>query len=441
MAISPVDGRYRNITEPLADYFSEFGLFKFRVKVEIEYFIWLSSLSLPELPALDGDTIQSLRGIYSEFNLTDAQRIKSIEKKINHDIKAVEYFIKEKFAGLKAEKCREFIHFGLTSQDINNTAIPLLLKDGLSRILRPLLLEVSERINSLSERWKNIPMLARTHGQPATPTRLGKEFAVFHERLNSQFTLLDQVPFTAKFGGATGGLNAHYAAYPSVDWDARMDEFIQTLGLKRSHPTTQIDHYDNLAALFDALKRINTILIDFCRDLWHYISIEYFRQKIQDGEVGSSAMPHKVNPIDYENAEGNLTYANAIFEFLSAKLPVSRLQRDLTDSTVLRNIGVPIAHSMIACKSLLKGLGKLELNEPALNQDLEKNWVVVAEGIQTILRRSGYPEPYEALKKLTRVNKNITREILHEFIDGLEIDTKVKEELKRLSPFNYTGRK
>lgn len=440
MAISPVDGRYHKVTEPLAVYFSEFGLFRYRIRVEIEYFIFLSTLGLPEFPKLGENPVRELRNIYRDFNVEDAERIKSIEKKTNHDVKAVEYFLKEKFPDPGNSRIKEFIHFGLTSQDINNTAVPLLLREALTEILFPALQEVAGRLESLSLTWKGIPMLARTHGQPASPTLLGKEFAVFHERLKTQIALLDTVPFNAKFGGATGNLNAHYAAYPKIDWDTRMDELILSLGLKRSKPTTQIEHYDNLAALCDNLKRINTILIDLCRDIWHYISIEYFRQKIKDDEVGSSTMPHKVNPIDFENAEGNLAYANSIYEFFSAKLPISRLQRDLTDSTVLRNIGMPVAHTLIAFGSLLKGLEKIELNERALHADLENNWVVVSEGIQTILRRAGYPNPYEELKKLTRNNKKITKEAIHGFIDSLKVEEKIKDELKKLSPFNYTGK-
>jgi adenylosuccinate lyase len=440
-AISPVDGRYRKITEPLAPFFSEFGLFKYRIRVEIEYFIFMSSLELPEFPALDAGEKNNLRKIYSDFSLEDASRIKAIEKTTNHDVKAVEYFLKEKIKGTPVETHKEFIHFALTSQDINNTATPLLLKEGVHQVLFPLIEQLIEKIGSFREAWKDIPMLARTHGQPASPTLLGKEFGVFHERLKIQYASLQSVPFSAKFGGATGGFNAHYAAYPGIDWDSKADELVNYLGLSRSKPTTQIEHYDNLAAFFDGLKRINTILTDFCRDAWHYISIEYFKQKIAENEVGSSAMPHKVNPIDFENAEGNLGYSNSIFEFFSAKLPVSRLQRDLTDSTVLRNIGVPIAHSYIAYKSILKGLGKLELNRTAIEADLENNWVVISEGIQTILRRAGYHEPFEELKKLTRNNKKITKDIIHEFIDGLNIDKKVKEELKRLSPFTYTGKR
>ena len=441
MSISPVDGRYKKITDSLVKYFSEYGLFKYRLKVEIEYFIFLSQLSLPEFPAFGKNEIQNLRKIYIDFTPEEAEQIKAFELKTNHDVKAVEYFIREKLGTQGPGKYGEFIHFGLTSQDINNTATPWLLKEALEEVFFPVLNEVSEKIGTYAEAWKNIPMLARTHGQPASPTLLGKEFAVFYERLKVQTDMLSLIPYCAKFGGATGGLNAHYAAYPELDWDSEIENLIQSFGLKRSKPTTQIEHYDNLAALFDNLKRINTILIDLCRDIWQYISIEYFKQKIDENEVGSSTMPHKVNPIDFENAEGNLAYANAIYEFFSAKLPISRLQRDLTDSTVLRNVGVPVAHSLIACRSLLKGLGKLELNESALNSDLENNWVVISEGIQTILRRVGYPNPYEELKSLTRKNKKITREAIHAFIDDLKVDDNIKEELKNLSPFNYTGKK
>jgi len=440
MSISPVDGRYGKITEPLAIYFSEFGLFRYRIKVEIEYFIFLGTLSLPEFPAPGEKAAAQLRKIYDDFTVEDALKIKEFEIKTNHDVKAVEYFIKEKLAALGIGDRSEFVHFGLTSQDINNTAVPLSLKDALKEVVFPFMEEITELIGSYASAWKDIPMLARTHGQPASPTMLGKEFAVFHERIRQQYALLDTIPFNAKFGGASGGLNAHYVAFPQVDWNREADRLIHSLGLKRSRPTTQIEHYDNLAALFDNLKRINTILIDLCRDIWHYISIEYFKQMIQENEVGSSTMPHKVNPIDFENAEGNFAYANAIYEFFSAKLPVSRLQRDLTDSTVLRNIGMPLSHTMIALNSLKKGLNKLQLNEEALTADLEKNWVVISEGIQTILRRAGYPNPYEELKQLTRKNKKINKEAIHEFIDSLKVDPKVKDELKKLSPFNYTGK-
>ncbi|HLF35234.1 MAG TPA: adenylosuccinate lyase [Cyclobacteriaceae bacterium] len=439
-SISPVDGRYRKITESLAEYFSEFALFKYRVRVELEYFIFLSTLSLPEFPALKKDELNMLRSIAGNFSMEDAGRIKEIEKNTNHDVKAVEYFLKEKLAHTSLGPYREFLHFGLTSQDINNTAIPLLLKDGMEKVILPSIHVLAGKLGGFSVQWKSVVMLARTHGQPASPTLLGRELAVFHERLKSQMELLMAVPYSAKFGGATGGMNAHYAAYPDIDWDSFSDELVRSFGLKRSKPTTQIEHYDNLAALFDALKRINTIFIDFCRDIWHYISIEYFTQKISENEVGSSTMPHKVNPIDFENAEGNLGYANAILEFFSAKLPVSRLQRDLTDSTVLRNIGIPLAHSYIAYQSLLRGLGKLELNAGKLQADLEDNWAIISEGIQTILRKSGYPEPYEALKKLTRNHQKITREMIHKFIDELDIDPKTRGELKKLSPFNYIGR-
>jgi adenylosuccinate lyase len=438
-SISPVDGRYETITGPLAPYFSEYALFKYRIRVEIEYFIFLSHLSLPEFPALDRKEEELLRTFYGTFNVNDAGKIKDIEKITNHDVKAVEYYLKEKLKETGLTLYGEFIHFGLTSQDINNTAIPLLLKEGMEEIMIPAIRQVMEKLDTLSLNWKSVPMLARTHGQPASPTLLGKEIAVFCERLRSQMAMIAGIPKTAKFGGATGGLNAHYAAYPQIDWDAKADEFIGMLGLIRSRPTTQIEPYDNLAAFFDGLKRINNILIDFCRDVWHYISIDYFKQKISEKEVGSSAMPHKVNPIDFENAEGNLGYANAVLEFFSAKLPVSRLQRDLTDSTVLRNIGVPLAHGLIAYQSILKGLGKLELNRQKLESDLENNWAVISEGIQTILRRSGYPEPFEELKKLTRNNRPITKQVIHDFIDSLSVTPEIRVELKKLSPFNYTG--
>lgn len=437
-AISPVDGRYFETVRPLSPYFSEFGLIRFRAQVEVEYLLALSGI-LPELKNFPPDKITELRTIYKNFTEEDAQEIKEIEKKINHDVKAIEYFLKNKIERLHLPSVKEFIHFGLTSQDINNTAIPLSLKEFLINEYHPLLNEVIALLNKFSREWSEVAMLARTHGQPASPTRLGKELAVFSNRIEKQLNLLNTIPFSAKFGGATGNLNAHQVAYPDIDWNKFCDEFCNQLGLSRSFPTTQIEHYDNLAALFDNLKRINTILIDLCRDLWQYISMEYFKQKIKEGEIGSSAMPHKVNPIDFENAEGNLGYANAIFEHLSAKLPISRLQRDLTDSTVLRNIGVPLAHSYIAFKSLLKGLSKLELNKSAIDQDLDNNWAVIAEGIQTILRKEGYPNPYEALKNLTRKNEKITRQSLSDFIDGLAVKEEVKKRLKEITPFNYTG--
>lgn len=438
-AISPVDGRYFQHLQSLSPYFSEFGLIAYRVRIEVEYVLALCRV-LPELKNFPAEKKEEIIKVYRTFSEKDAERIKEIEKTTNHDVKAVEYFVKEKFESLGLGSAREFIHFGLTSQDINNTAIPLSIKEFFSAEYKPLLNEVVSVLNQFAGEWADIAMLARTHGQPASPTRLGKEIAVFVTRLEKQFQLLDTIPFSAKFGGATGNLNAHYVAYPDVDWNRFSDDFCAQLGLSRSFPTTQIEHYDNLAAFFDNLKRINTILIDLSRDVWQYISIEYFRQKIKEGEIGSSAMPHKVNPIDFENAEGNLGFANAIFEHLSAKLPISRLQRDLTDSTVLRNIGVPLAHSYMAFKSLLKGLSKLELNKNAIDNDLEANWAVVAEAIQTVLRKEGYPNPYEALKNLTRKNEKITRQSITDFIDGLDVKTDVKKRLKDITPFNYTGR-
>ena len=439
-AISPVDGRYRGKTSDLARYFSEFGLIKYRVLVEIEYFILLCEIPLPQLRAFRPEQFATLREIYTGFTANDAQRIKDIEKTTNHDVKAVEYFIKEEFDALGFPEFKEFIHFGLTSQDINNTATPKTLKDGMENVFLPNLKQVKQQLEALAEQWKEVPMLARTHGQPASPTRLGKEIEVFIERIIVQCTRLTQIPFSAKFGGATGNFNAHKAAYPKIDWVAFGNKFVnERLELDRSQTTTQIEHYDNMAATFDAIKRINNILIDLSRDMWTYISMNYFKQKIKKGEVGSSAMPHKVNPIDFENAEGNFGIANALFEHLSAKLPISRLQRDLTDSTVLRNIGVPIAHSVIGLQSLLKGLGKLILNEKALDTDLENNWAVVAEAIQTILRREGYPNPYEALRDLTRTNEVINQASIAKFIDTLEVSNKVKTELKTFTPQNYTG--
>ncbi len=439
-AISPVDGRYRNTTEKLADYFSEAALIKYRVLVEIEYFIALCELPLPQLKGFDKALYPSLRNIYNNFSEADAQQIKDIEKTTNHDVKAVEYFIKEKLDALKIADQKEFIHFGLTSQDINNTAIPYSVKDAMNECLLPVLEEVVSKLNALSEEWKDVSMLARTHGQPASPTRLGKEIQVFFARLQSQIAQLKAVPYGAKFGGATGNMNAHHVAYPEINWLGFANDFVnKTLGLSRSYPTTQIEHYDNFAAYCDALKRINTILIDLDRDVWTYISMDYFKQKIKAGEIGSSAMPHKVNPIDFENSEGNLGIANAILEHLSAKLPISRMQRDLTDSTVLRNVGVPLAHSLIAYKSLLKGLDKLILNKEAFERDLENNWAVVAEAIQTVLRREGYPKPYEALKELTRTNTHITKDSIAVFIDGLKVSHEIKAELKKITPSNYTG--
>lgn len=439
-AISPVDGRYRNKAENLAAYFSEYALIKYRVQVEIEYFITLAGY-LPQLNALATvENMEALRKIYKEFSLEDATRIKEIESVTNHDVKAVEYFIKEKFDGLDLQDYKEFIHFGLTSQDINNTSVPLSVKDALDEVYYPGIQEVIDILKKYAEEWNNVSMLAKTHGQPASPTRLGKEIMVFVYRLEQQVALLKSVPVSAKFGGATGNFNAHHAAYPQHDWKAFGNKFVnEVLGLKREEWTTQISNYDNLAAIFDGLKRVNTILIDLNRDFWQYISMEYFKQKIKAGEVGSSAMPHKVNPIDFENAEGNLGMANAILEHLATKLPVSRLQRDLTDSTVLRNVGVPLAHIEIAFKSLTKGLGKLLLNEKALYRDLDNCWAVVAEGIQTILRREGYPKPYEALKALTRTNEGITEQSISDFIDTLQVNDEVKAELKAITPHNYTG--
>ena len=439
-AISPVDGRYRNKAENLATYFSEYALIKYRVRVEIEYLITLSEY-LPQLAEMNNDEAKSgLRAVYQNFSEEDALRVKEIEKVTNHDVKAVEYFIKEKTDHFLAEKFHEFIHFGLTSQDINNTAVPLSLKEALENVYYPGLQEVIDTLERYANEWMNIPMLAKTHGQPASPTRLGKEIMVFVYRLQQQVALLKATPISAKFGGATGNFNAHHVAYPEYDWKAFGNHFVNdVLGLKREEWTTQISNYDNLAAIFDGMKRINTILIDLCRDFWQYISMEYFKQKIKAGEVGSSAMPHKVNPIDFENAEGNLGLANAILTHLSGKLPISRLQRDLTDSTVLRNVGVPMAHTEIAFKSLMKGLGKLLLNEKALSADLDRCWAVVAEGIQTILRREGYPKPYEALKALTRTNAGITEQSIRDFIDTLQVSDAVKAELKAITPHNYTG--
>ncbi|WP_420400041.1 adenylosuccinate lyase [Flagellimonas sp.] len=439
-AISPIDGRYRNKTEALGAYFSEEALIKYRVRVEIEYFIALCEIPLPQLADFDTSKFSDLQKIHQDFSAEDALSIKEIEKTTNHDVKAVEYFIKQKFDALGLEKYKEFIHFGLTSQDINNTAIPLSIKEAMNEVYVPLYFEVFEKLKALAAEWAEIPMLARTHGQPASPTRLGKEIDVFVERLKEQFNLLNDIPSAAKFGGATGNYNAHKVAYPNTDWKAFGQQFVQEkLGLHHSFPTTQIEHYDHMAALFDCLKRINTIYIDLNRDVWTYISMDYFKQKIKKGEVGSSAMPHKVNPIDFENSEGNLGIANAIFEHLSAKLPVSRLQRDLTDSTVLRNVGVPFAHTQVAFQSTLKGLNKLVLNADKFEQDLEDNWAVVAEAIQTILRREGYPNPYEALKGLTRTNEKITQKSIADFIDTLEVSAEIKSELKKITPANYTG--
>ncbi|WP_281670769.1 adenylosuccinate lyase [Rikenella microfusus] len=439
-AISPVDGRYRGKVEQLGEYFSEYALIRYRVQVEIEYFIALCEEPLPQLAAFDKKRYGALRGIYKDFSIADAQRVKEIEQTTNHDVKAVEYFIKEKMDAIGLGDEREFVHFGLTSQDINNTATPYSLKAATEAIYYPALDELLRKLEELAEAWSSVPMLAHTHGQPASPTVLGKEIRVFVERLGKQLAQLKAIPFPAKFGGATGNFNAHSVAYPDIDWVAFANRFVNgTLGLDRSQFTTQIEHYDNLAALFDAFKRINTILVDLSRDMWTYISMEYFKQKIKAGEVGSSAMPHKVNPIDFENAEGNLGMANAIFEHLAAKLPVSRLQRDLTDSTVLRNIGVPVAHTLIAVSSLMKGLGKLIINREAIDRDLDDNWAVVAEGIQTILRREKYPNPYEALKALTRTNKGITQADIAAFIDGLDVPEPVKQELRALTPHTYIG--
>ena len=439
-AISPVDGRYRNKAENLAAYFSEYALIKYRVQVEIEYFITLSEF-LPQLHALaTAENKEALRKIYREFSVEDATRIKEIESVTNHDVKAVEYFIKEKFDLLSLQEYKEFIHFGLTSQDINNTSVPLSIKDALNEVYFPGLQEVIDMLKKYAEDWADVPMLAKTHGQPASPTRLGKEVMVFVYRLEQQVKLLKATPVSAKFGGATGNFNAHHVAYPDYDWKAFGNKFVnEVLGLSREEWTTQISNYDNMAAIFAGMKRIDTILIDLCRDFWQYVSMEYFKQKIKAGEVGSSAMPHKVNPIDFENAEGNLGMANAILTHLATKLPISRLQRDLTDSTVLRNVGVPMAHIEIAFKSLTKGLGKLLLNEKALYRDLDNCWAVVAEGIQTILRREGYPKPYEALKALTRTNEGITAESISNFIDTLQVSDAVKAELKAITPHNYTG--
>jgi adenylosuccinate lyase len=439
-AISPIDGRYRSKTGALAPYFSEEALIKYRVLVEIEYFIALCELPLPQLKNFKSSQFVELRAIYKNFTTEDAIAIKKIESVTNHDVKAVEYFIKEKFDTLNISKYKEFIHFGLTSQDINNTAIPLSIKDAMNDVYVPEYFTVLEKLETLAEDWKAIPMLARTHGQPASPTRLGKEINVFVVRLKEQFKLLNDIPSAAKFGGATGNFNAHHVAYPNIDWKSFGATFVQEkLGLQHSFPTTQIEHYDHMAALFDCLKRINTIIIDLNRDFWTYVSMEYFKQKIKKGEVGSSAMPHKVNPIDFENSEGNLGIANAIFEHLSAKLPISRMQRDLTDSTVLRNVGVPFGHTLIAFKSTLKGLNKLLLNESKFAEDLENNWAVVAEAIQTILRREAYKNPYEALKGLTRTNETINQQSIANFIDTLDINNTIKIELKAITPSNYTG--
>lgn len=439
-AISPVDGRYRTKSEAYAAFFSEYALIRYRVLVEVEYFIALCEIPLKQLEQVPTDVFPKLRSVYQNFTEADAQRIKEIEKTTNHDVKAVEYFLKEKFDAFRLDQFKEFIHFGLTSQDINNTSIPLSIKEALKSVYLPEMDQLLQVLNHLADEWRDISMLAKTHGQPASPTRLGKEVMVYVSRLNQQIDFLKAVPCSAKFGGATGNYNAHTVAYPAIDWKKFGNSFVaEKLGLEREQWTTQISNYDNMAAQFDALKRINTILIDLCRDIWTYVSMEYFKQKIKAGEIGSSAMPHKVNPIDFENAEGNLAIANALFEFLSAKLPVSRLQRDLTDSTVLRNVGVPFAHTMIATQSILKGLEKLLLNEIAIYKDLDNTWAVVAEGIQTILRREAYPAPYEALKALTRTNEGITEKSIRDFIETLDVEDTVKEELRRITPRNYTG--
>jgi adenylosuccinate lyase len=439
-AISSIDGRYASKTSPLMAYFSEYALIRYRVRVEIEYFIALCELPLPQLSSVKSGKFEEIRSIEKNFTEADAQTIKEIEKTTNHDVKAVEYFLKDKFSAIGLESVSEFIHFGLTSQDINNTAVPMMYRDGINHVVLPALFQVRENIQRRSKEWASVPMLAKTHGQPASPTRLGKEFEVFVSRLSAQIELLKAIPFAAKFGGATGNMNAHHVAFPEIDWNKFANELVsKKLGLTRSYPTTQIEHYDHFAAHFDGLKRINTILLDFSKDIWQYVSMNYFKQKIKEGEVGSSAMPHKVNPIDFENAEGNLGIANALLEHLSSKLPISRLQRDLTDSTVLRVIGVPLAHMQIAFLSLDKGIEKLELNQKAIDKDLEDNWAVVAEGIQTVLRREGFPKPYEALKALTRTHDKITENSIGVFIDGLKVSQETKEELKRITPFNYTG--
>ena len=439
-AISPIDGRYTSKTEKLQQYFSESALIKYRIQVEVEYFISLCELPLTQLQNFPSDKFQDLRNLYQNFSIDSAKRIKDIESVTNHDVKAVEYLIKEEFDKLELSKYKEFIHFGLTSQDINNTAVPLSIKDAFTDVFFPELTSVLDKLKQLSTDWEEIPMLARTHGQAASPTKLGKEIFVFVERIENQINLMTNIPFSAKFGGATGNFNAHHVAYPNQDWKRFANNFVErNLGLTRQQTTTQIEHYDNLSALMDCIKRINNILIDLSRDIWTYVSMDYFKQSIKKGEVGSSAMPHKVNPIDFENAEGNLGMGNAIYEFLSGKLPISRLQRDLTDSTVLRNIGVPFSHNLIAFSSFKKGLAKLVLNEEKLLKDLDNNWAVCAEAIQTILRRESYPNPYEALKDLTRTNSVINKESLSEFISGLEVSNEIKEELRKISPFNYTG--
>lgn len=440
MAISPIDGRYRRTTDNLKNYFSEYALIQYRIQVEIEYYIALCEMPLPQLEGFDKSKFIELRDLYLDFSIEDAQKIKETEKVTNHDVKAVEYFIKEKLDELGLGEYREFVHFGLTSQDVNNTAVPLSIKEYVENEYIPLIGELEVTLGELASQWENIPMLARTHGQPASPTRLGKEIEVFTERIDQQLRQLRHIPFSAKFGGATGNFNAHNVTYPNIDWRVFGETFVnEILGLQQSWPTTQIEHYDNMAALFDCMKRINNIILDLDRDIWTYVSMDYFKQKIKEGEVGSSAMPHKVNPIDFENSEGNIGIANAMFEHLAAKLPVSRLQRDLTDSTVLRNIGVPLGHTHIAIQSTLRGLGKLLLNEDKLHADLEANWAVVAEGIQNILRREGFANPYEALKGLTRTNEAITQKSISAFIDTLEVSDDVKAELRAITPQNYTG--
>ena len=439
-AISPIDGRYHSKTKKLAAYFSEFGLIRYRVQIEVEYFITLSQTEIPIFKNFPSDKLGALRAIYLNFTEEDANWIKNSEKSTNHDVKAIEYFLKDRMKSLELESFLEYIHFGLTSQDINNTAIPLSLKEGIQKIYLPLIHELTALLNRYKQEWKEIPMLAKTHGQSATPTRLGKEIQVFSERIEVQLKQLDQITYSAKFGGATGNLNAHFVAFPEIDWVLFSNNFVNTtLGLSRSQTTTQIEHYDNLAALFDCLKRINTIILDLNRDMWTYISMDYFKQKLKDGEIGSSAMPHKVNPIDFENSEGNIGIANALFEHLSSKLPVSRLQRDLTDSTVLRNIGVPLGHTVIALESCINGLNKLVINEAKITEDLENNWAVVAEAIQTVLRREGFEKPYEALKGLTRINEKVSKESVYAFIDALPVEEKIKNELKLISPHNYLG--
>ncbi len=438
-AISPIDGRYRKKVEGLAYYFSEAALINYRIFMETEYFIALVELPLPQLKGFDKDRIEDVRAISRDFSFVDADEVKKIEDVTNHDVKAVEYYLKKKFDKLGLGEFMEFIHFGLTSQDINNTAVPYSLKLAYDEVITPQLLKIVDKLTAMAKKWKNVPMLARTHGQPASPTTLGKEIYVFVDRLKRQIKLLNAVPFSAKFGGATGNFNAHFAAYPEIDWVSFANEFLKNIGLERQKVTTQIEHYDDMAAFFDGMRRINTILTDLSRDIWAYISMGYFKQKIKEGEVGSSTMPHKVNPIDFENAEGNFGVANALFGFMAEKLPVSRLQRDLTDSTVSRNVGVPVAHSLLAYKSLMKGLNKLILNEDRIKQDLEDNWAVVGEAIQTILRREGFPKPYEKLKELTRKNEKIDKDAIHKFIDKLKVSDEIKIELKRLSPENYTG--